>query len=56
MAMGEGAVADELMALAQPGTIVEALVTNLERLAVNLPTGVTNLEALVTNLGRGTVK
>jgi hypothetical protein len=49
MAMGEGAVADELMALAQPGTIVEALVTNLGRLAMNL-------EALVTNLGRGTVK
>jgi hypothetical protein len=51
------------MALAQAGTIVEALVTNLGRVAANFPTGVTNLErlamnleAFVTNLGRGTVK
>jgi hypothetical protein len=51
------------MALAQAGTIVEALVTNLGRVAANFPTGVTNLErlamnleAFVTNLGRLAVK
>ena len=51
-----------LMALAQAGTIVEALVTNLGRVAANLPIGVTNLgrlamnlEAFVTNLERLTM-
>ena len=38
------------MALAQAGTIVEALVTNLGRVAVNLPIGVTNLGRLTMNL------